>query len=243
MDLIKEGANALKEGVKIVRTTRKWLGKKHSKDEPKKKSKDIMTKGIRNIGGENKRVDIKIDEATPLVAIATVAGAQTFATGMMALNLCQTGVGDYQRVGNKCTFTSTQISFELVKNAASNQNVRCLVVYDDEPGGAYPALEKIIKTTDQTGGENTGFNSMMNLHNTDRFKVLRNITYSLDENKELLNIKMFIKNKYSTQYSGTANPLTISSVIKGTVYLIMFYSGANAPSIQNLYIRSKYSDK
>jgi len=241
--VVQEGSKWAKEGRHVFKDIKKGF-KKAIKKKQQTTTQKMMRPSSVSWKGEVKRVDLKLDAGTNLVAIANVVGLQDFTAGFVCCNLMQQGVADYQRIANKITVYQTMITCELVKNANSNQTVRSLVVFDSDPNGAYPLLSSILSTVDQVGGTNTGFNSGMNTHNTGRFRILRNKTYVLsDATTPTKVIKYVIKNKYDCQYNGTANPLTIASVLKGAVYWIFFYSGANAPQIQNTYIRTKFYDK
>jgi len=242
----REGRHVIKQGVKYIQDSKGglWRGKKsYLANRNTTSGRTVTSKMMRPkvSSTEVKRVDLKLDAATAMVAIANVAGNQDFSTGMVATNLIQQGVGDFQRVGNKATVFQTMIQTELSRDAG-DAFVRSMVIFDSSPDGTYPAIGDIIKTEDQAGNANTGFFSAMNIHNSDRFRVLRNKVYTLDTYHPKKAMKYVIKNKYDVQYDGTANPLTIGSVMKGTIYWIFFFSGS-APKITNTYIRCKYTDK
>jgi len=129
-----------------------------------------------------------------------------------------------------------------VSRDAGDAFVRSMMIFDSSPDGVYPTISDILQTCDQAGNTNTGFFSANNIHNTDRFRVLRNKVYLLDTYHPKMHLKYVLKNKYDVQFDGTANPLTIGSCLKGTIYWIFFYSGS-APKITNTYIRCKYTDK
>jgi len=248
MDLIKAGADVIKEGTKVARGLRKvgekWMKGGKAKGSVKKAYASKGNKMMRSSSGrdsEIKRCDLKLDDATACVAIAAVAGNQNFTTGFVATNLIQQGTDDFKRIANKITVFQTMIETELSRDAG-DAFVRSMVVFDSSPDGTYPALADIISTVQQAGGTNTGFFSANNVHNTDRFRVLRNKIYTLDTYHPKIHLKYVLKNKYDVQYDGTADPLTIGSVLKGTMYWIWFYSGS-APKITNTYIRCKYTDK
>jgi len=233
----KEGRKAIADIGKAVKEYKPW-GKKGGKTKSKTSQ---MMKGTGTRDAEVKRVDLKLDAATAMVSIAAVAGAQDFSTGMVCTNLIQQGTGDMNRIANKVKVFQTMIETELSRDAG-DAFVRGMVVFDSSPDGTYPAIGDIIKTCDQTGGTNTGFFSANNVHNTDRFRVLRNKVYTLDTYHPKMHMKYVLKNQYDVQYDGTANPLTISSLLKGAVYWIFFYSGS-APKFTNTYIRCKFTDK
>jgi len=241
--VVTEGSKWAREGRHIFKDIKKGI-KKGVKKKQQTQTDKMMRPSSVSWKGESKRVDLKLDNSTALVSINNVSGLQDFTAGFVCCNLMQQGTADYQRIANKITVYQTMITAELIKNPASNQTVRSLVVFDSDPNTAFPLLSSILSTVDQVGGTNTGFNSGMNTHNTGRFRILRNKTYVLsDSTMQTKVIKYVIKNKYDCQFSGTNNPQGIANLLKGALYWIFFYSGANAPTIQNTYIRTKFYDK
>lgn len=253
-ELIKAGAELINEGTKTYKGIRHYFqkpGKKHKgwiqakRPPPSVPTKTTtMMKATSSKDAEVKRVDLRTsgDADKDCVSVGTVAGNQDFSTGWVATNLMQQGVDDYHRIGNKCTVFTTIIQAQFTR-VTNDSLVRYMVVYDASPDGVFPVIGDLIKSTDQAGNASTMFHSPNNPHNGDRFRVLRNKIITLTSNNPIRDLKVVVKNRYDCQYDGTANPLTIGSLLKGSVYFIFFYSGATAPKIQNVNIRCKFTDK
>lgn len=245
-DAFREGTKIVREGRKTYRdirhaVRRKTTGKTTRRASSVRKTATMM----RGTGSDTevKRVDIIQSAGVNLVACdGSRSGNQNFQTGFVATNLMQQGTGDFNRVANKVKVLQTVIDAELVR-VTNDSSVRMMCVFDSSPDKAYPALNEIIKDYDQTGVAYTQFLSHNNVHNTDRFRILRNKVILLNETEPTKHVKIVLKNPYSCQYDGTASPTAITSVLKGTIYWIFFYSGATAPQIQNISIRCTFTDK
>lgn len=95
------------------------------------------------------------------------------------------GVGVNNRVGRKIKMKSLTIYGDIVRrltNAASNNDhLRLMLIYDRQPNGAVPGLSDVLQSTDVSGTTQTNAQAMLNLTNGERFKVLRDWHWKLDQ--------------------------------------------------------------
>lgn len=209
-------------------------------------------------GIELKGLDTDIDDANVLATTAT-NGA------IYVCNAITPGSGSYNRVGRKITMKSLRIKGQVIfefGQAATTGNIsgntlRCVVVYDKQPSGAYPTFDDIFGRTITIGTESTEYLDNLKYDNTDRFSVLSDQVF--DCNPTLYNasggtenlqfhVKSFDKfiplKGLETQFSGQTSPTTIADISSGALYVIyrVRVSTANVTeaSVQNSVARLRF---
>jgi len=165
---------------------------------------------------------------------------------MHTLTLVPPGSGSYQRVGRKIVCKSIRLKgivrCDLKRDGTTGDltgnTLRMVVVYDQSPAGAIPNFNTIFGHTAQSGAQTSEFLDPLNLRQTGRFKVLRELvwdcnpeaypsegtthvvssSWSIDEYIPLDDIV--------TTYSGNSETAQISDISTGAIYLI-FRARAN----------------
>lgn len=182
------------------------------------------------------------------------------------LNPIQEGSSFYQRNGRKVTAKSLRLTGQLGLSGASSgvnkQYLRVMVIYDRQPpsGGGFPAISDILQVTDQAGNNTTDSLSGMNMNNSERFAMLRDIRYDLqsggsavtpntaslvDYNNERIRIDEYVKIPLvDMHYNSTANPMTPANISTGALYLVTFGNEAvaTAPYAINWTSRLRFVD-
>lgn len=191
---------------------------------------------------ELKSVDVV--EATPrnLVAVASVAGASSMATGMTIINASNAGDASFEHIGKNASIQSLALEceFSQPQTDASASTVRLMIVYDRQPNGAYPAIGDLLADNASA----PVFNSAINIGYRERFAVLRDCQFTLDTAVGLTHhYETFIKRQLDINYIGTSN--AIASVGSGAVYLVCFFLqllGTTAPVMVSRHSRCRYYD-
>lgn len=212
--------------------------------KPRKKARVINrafgSSGVRSGGwrgvpgrrGELKYVDV--------ISQSTFAEAGN----VLLLNGLVPGTGASQRVGKKVLIKTIQL-----RGAIGAGNVgatpfrgfcRVMWIYDKQSNAAAPTVANIL--------ENVTGSSYMNMDNRDRFVVLADKQYAIDQSggNESAQIKMYKKCNLTTIFNaGTAG--TIADITSGSIYLLWICENANAadettsPDFR-LYSRIRYDD-
>lgn len=127
--------------------------------------------------GKNPKAILKSFD-NPLYAqpFSNVAGSST-----NLMNFCVLGTDLYNRVGRKIYMKSLHIKGGLKNSAASAKGggLRAILVYDSQPNAALPLLTTLLK--DATGPAATTWNSEINLDQRERFKVLKECLWIVDD--------------------------------------------------------------
>lgn len=151
---------------------------------------------------------------------ANVAGAQTFATGMAAINLVPQGSTFYNRIGSKIVIKSIAIDCGVLAHSIAELNiVRYMIVYDRQPNGAYPALADILQ--DNAAGLTS--TSGVNMQNRSRFAILRDNYLEINPGSgEFKHLKLFVKPSGGLlcEFGTTAG--TIGDIKTGSILFLMF---------------------
>jgi len=163
---------------------------------------------------------------------------------VQAINLCQQGTGISQRLGNKIAMKSLRLRLKLLNTANVNDvndisNARVMILYDRNPNGAYQASSTILGESLQSNSIGTGTHmSNLNPNYFDRYTVLmdklltlppRNhtaitgtfVTGATTPNDFILDEFVKLRNLES-QFSGTANPMTIAQISSGALVILSF---------------------
>lgn len=189
-------------------------------------------KAPRSMGGLSER---KVsDIATAVYQINT--------TGLFTLLHAPILGSDYtQRIGRKTKLKTLYIRGFVTSEAArtsgstgSNaaQQVRLIVLLDNQPNAAVPAVLDLLNSADPS--------SQLNLNNRDRFRVIKDKLYAFDPyivqttasqavasaSRQIYNMKVFKKMDIEVIFNAT-NGGTIADITSGALY--MFWIGSSAP--------------
>lgn len=185
------------------------------------------TRGFRGEYGKYRRTYKEKKIIDLQLAQSFVNDASTAGTGLRLLNGVQQGSDYTERIGRKISMTSVffrcTVSLAASPNAAS-QVVRLMIVYDEQANNAAAAGTDIL-TPD------TSVESLMNLSNRDRFKVLYDKIRLLsaqgvtDGNLgDKAYFTKYIKMNLPVVFSGTG--ATIGAIQTGALYVL--FSGTVA---------------
>lgn len=184
---------------------------------------------------------------TPDTNPAQILNLDSGTATLQAVNLCQQGVGISQRLANKIAMKSLRIRMNLTPtgNATADPTyARVMLIYDRNANGTYPATNLILSDSIQNNTVTAGlFNSNLNPNLFDRYAVLMdkllvipcaqatvNLTSVTPSTEHMeWDIDEFIKLKnLETQFSGTANPMTIAQVQTGALQILCMGSATAA---------------
>jgi len=122
-----------------------------------------------------------------------------------------------------------------------NANITLVNVNDMSAYGEYATIGSILESVGD--GNNTGFMSGYNIKYSQDLEIMYDEVHNLDDYENSLKcVQLEFNERIDVQYNGTSNPMDQSKIVSGCIYLIMFYSGTNAPSVQNLNVRCEYID-
>jgi len=211
--------------------------------------------------GELKGVDTSLALSPVIATTNTNASAFT-------INLIPPGTASYNRVGRKTYPSSLRLfgeAFYTYGVAATTANVvgsqlRMVVVWDKQPGGAVPAFDAIFGHTLQDGTEASVFTDPLRYDNTDRFRVIRDFRKNVSPpasspqtgtENDILAICPFDEyipmKDLETVYSGQSSPCTIADLSSGALYVYFratnSLGGVNSWAIgTNSFARFRYRD-
>lgn len=119
---------------------------------------------------------------TKAIDIAPIASTNLDSTGsVVLLNGSVPGVQSYQRIGRRVTCKSITIRLGIHPTALGPAGgyafdfARILVVYDRQTNGALPLYSDVLQDTLTAGGLANTALSNVNINNTKRFRILRDI--------------------------------------------------------------------
>lgn len=137
----------------------------------------------------------------PVTDIVTATHADGFTRTRLvgfqccAVNLCQEGAANYNRLGRRIKLKSIQITGTFIPETpqptpTTDQPIFCrfALVYDRQPnsGGTYPTPAEIWLTRDQTGTSNAAGVpwpwTPPNVDNIDRFQIMRDCKFNFATN-------------------------------------------------------------
>jgi len=211
--------------------------------------------------GEVKVIDTSTVDAAaqvlqPILFSDTTNWALTAPQGARLLNAIQQGTQVNQRVGNRVELANIQGNLRLrpTTTAASYgaETLRIALIYDKQPSGVFPASFGAIFGS--ISGTGTGFggtiDSPPNLDNRDRFMVIRDwrrsmpaytvaagpiysgigptdqVNFEIDLNSFSKKVRGLVCN-----YIGTANPVTVSNIATGALYLVAVTDNAQMANV------------
>jgi hypothetical protein len=113
-----------------------------------------------------------------------------------------------------------------------------MLIYDDQPNGALPAITDILNTADPA--------SQLNLNNRDRFRVLKDKCFAFDPylqsasaSAQIFSVRIYRKLNIDCTFNGV-NGGTIADIQTGA--LLLAYVGSNAAGVStdaNAYLSSR----
>lgn len=175
---------------------------------------------------------------TQIVSLGIVATTSTNAE-ITALNLIQPGTGSWNRIGKKTKLKSVRVvgyvqnSYNMTTGDLVGNVLLMALVWDKQPSGnAIPNFDQIFGYTNQSGTENSTIYSPPKYDNMDRFRVLKRELIEFipkapplasgDFVNEYRAIDCYLKlNNLESVYSGQSNPMTISDISTGALYLVL----------------------
>lgn len=207
----------------------------------------IMQYPARNLMGRTSSTEVKsfdcdLAAAAGLVLIAAVAGTEPGAayTGLTEINCIRQDATVAGRIGNKVVIKSLHLKVALNCAAAVQAITRCMVVYDRQPTGAFPAVTDIL--LEQPAGLAWPHGGL-NISNKSRFAVIRDQFFPFDAAQGLVySINWYMKGRWECEYG--ANGGNIGDFRTGAIYFICFHSfavGGNG-NIQAMSCRCRYYD-
>lgn len=200
--------------------------------------------------GMNMALEVKSYDVTctgaALQAVGAVAGAEPAAAfaGIVELNNITQGTTVAQRIGNKIIMKSLLLRTSIYAPNTYIGEVRCLVVYDRQPNGAFPALQDLLYN--QPAGALTNYSSV-NIANKSRFLILRDKFYNMDAAQSLVHqVQFYIKGRWETEYGASSGPPgVIGDQRTGALYFVAYVTyggGVGAAAINNIQSRIRYYD-
>lgn len=168
-----------------------------------------------------------------VIDIALTNQTVAAAGNVILLNGVATGTDFTSRIGRKIVLKSLLLRANSYYTAAVStqvgDNVRVMVVCDNQANGAAPAVTDILVAADPV--------SPMNLNNRDRFRVLMDKVINhagavfaagalTNGSPSMRSIKKYIKLNMESIYSGTG--ATVGSLASGALYLVLIGFNNNA---------------
>lgn len=205
---------------------------------PRKKvrtlSRPTLSTGIRTGGWggtPGRRGELKYVDAANDVTFA-VAGT------LILLNGIAPGTGASQRIGKKVTMKSLQ--FRAAINSGDTGAVpfrgmvRLLWIYDKQANATAPTSAQILESAQAA--------SPMNMDNRDRFVVLTDKQYAVDQSggHQSVQMKFFKKMNLQTVFNAGATG-AIGDITTGSVYLIILADNGGPTASTNLPVISYYN--
>jgi len=193
------------------------------------------TPTLRSTGPEKKTFDLN------------PGASQANTTGFLQC-ICIPSLGtDYtNRIGRKITVKSifirgyvrTEVSASLGAVNVSSQMVRVIVLLDEQPNGGLPAVTDVLQTSDPA--------AQLNLNNRDRFRVLKDKTWTFDPylagstaSRQIYPFKWYLKCNIDTLFNAV-NGGTIADITSGSILtLVVGSNGAGVNTDANAYFSTR----
>lgn len=170
---------------------------------------------------EEKRIDVSINYNVSSSGTVTL------------LNGVTRGTDETDRVGRVIVMNDLQIRLSML-NAAANDTLRHIVLYDNQPNGAAPAVTDVLQTASPL--------SDYNLDNEWRFDVLYDELYALRTVYNPLDVLEFcVPVPWETVFNA-GNAGTVADIVTGAVFLLSIGSQAMNTTAETLYSRVLFSD-
>jgi len=170
--------------------------------------------------GELKNIDFATTAFLPLAAAMTANGQTVGIVGTVGvMNNTTVGAAANQRIGRKIVMKSLFVRGEITAPVAQtlSGNARIVILYDRQPNAAAPAATLPFSSL----VANQDSNSLMNLDNRERFKVLMDIDMPIapiGSGNAVATFNRYIKLNYETDYN-TGNAGTIADITSGAVLI------------------------
>ena len=179
-------------------------------------SSGVRSGGWRGVPG--RRGELKYVDAIGSAISITSSGVLHLLNGLVP------GTGASQRIGKKAIMKTLQFRAAMgggTTGATPFQGfVRLLWIYDKQSNATAPTVAQILE---QTSGS-----SMMNMDNRDRFTVLADKQFALDQSggHQSAQCKMFKRLNHATIFNnGTAG--TVADITSGSIYLLVINESVN----------------
>jgi len=220
---------------RVSSATGTWKPRKKSRLINRGSSSGIRTGGWRGVPG--RRGELKYVDQTQNNTVIPTLGT------LILLNGIAPGTGASQRIGKKVNIKSIQFRCSI-GGAATGVTpfqgfVRFLWIYDKQTNATTPTVANILEATSGV--------SPMNMDNRDRFVVISDKQYAIDQSggHQSGQIKMYKKLNLTTVFNaGTAG--TVADITSGAIYLLHIASSAvSAPTnnpVFTHYNRIRYDD-
>lgn len=210
----------------------------------------------RSLKGEKKGLDTAVTQ--PIITNTTSTNADIY-----PLNLIQQGSASWNRVGRKTQLKSVRVkgrltnTFNMSTGDVVGNVTRMALVWDKQPSGnAIPNFDAIFGTTTQTGTESSNVFAPPKYDNMDRFRILKDETFDFlpkcqplansDFVNEHIGIDCYLMlSDLESVYQGQSNPMTISDISSGALYLVLRAvenTATTSIAQADLNIRVRYSD-
>jgi len=168
-----------------------------------------------------------------------LATASVAAGSLTLLNGCTQGDGPSNREGTQIHIKSIQVRLRTEFNAAdaSAGPVRFVLIQDKQPNGAAPTVANIYYTTTANA-----IDSLRNLDNRKRFKILADRTYVMSQNGTPgYSDDIFFKKPITVQYN-SGNAGVVSDISTNSLYILVASDQAvNGPFVA-FYARVRFTD-
>lgn len=173
------------------------------------------------------------------------------------LNGIQEGSSFYNRIGRRIEMKSLHLTGWLDQTgngAGVDDYCRIMVIYDQQPTGAFPTIASILTSYDNTGNPTTTVSDHLNLNNRDRYTMLADIRFTTSRDAGLstdgtigatnscqeTNINRFIKLRgLQTMFNTTTNPAAIGDISTGALYLVTYGRVVAATAAYTLMFTSR----
>lgn len=201
---------------------------------------------------EVKSYDTFIPNGVTLLRVDQVVGTEPATMpwyGMTELNDVLKGDEFYQRIGSKINVRNLQVKFNIcfVKEESEGAPYpiafRYLIVYDRQTNGAFPLIDTLLQDNDS----GKTFYSSINIPFKNRFQVLRDKTYIVDDiNTSIVSVSEFIPGNYEATFQASTG--AISDMSTGSIYFVCFQSIGSGAGItghlemNNFHSRIRYND-
>lgn len=211
----------------------------------------VLQPGTFRLGGAYMRSHPSSFEKKYFDTVFAAAPVPAAGAYSVSLNLIPQGTTKNSRIGNKCTVVNLNIhgQLTLLTQAADSvvgDKVRFIVFIDKQANGAVPAsVADILQTMP---GATTDVNSFRNLDNVERFIILKDKTYTLNQSTQsgalgsnvvVREIKMNKKCAVPLEFSSTTGAIT--EIRSNNIMWMAISLGNNTTNIA-LTSRVKFSD-
>lgn len=204
---------------------------------------------------EIKTVDYKDDGTWPLISASGSLFAirsDNMSEGALSFFHPLTGVGSFNRVGNKVVIKSIRVRCDFWYRKADDSadaQVWSYLIYDAFPNGSTPLFSDIFQMRNQAGVASTLSAAFPNADNADRFKIIKKWKFMLDTQHRQHRIEYFKKVNLLFEAKSNTSDGTQSDIMRGALYFVVQPDGfvppqdqSDKPVLENICFRVKFSD-